>query len=472
MNRPQRLGLSQRSSDAASGALLTGVVLAFALIVRATALWMSDGGLAEDPDSYAQLATTWAESGVYGFSASGTAEDNSVHPTAFRPPLYPWLLSWWVVDGQLSLVGIAWLHGAMGLTSVWLTLSIGQALQLRFAPLAALAVALDPLLLRASQLVMTETVATLLVLIAWRVWLMAVSSNGKTEAAAETAAESAVEPGCSTARFPLRWWMVAGLLGVLGGLSILARPTAAPWALLCVLSLLGVGASCWKRRLASTLIAALGVMVCVVPWTLRNWSLLGKPIWATSHGGYTLYLANNPTLYQHFVNNGPSRAWNTERFDAAWLARPRVVGTAAERELADDRWAYAEAWRTIAEQPLVFGLSCLIRVAWLWALWPHASPSSIATWGIGGWYLIWFAAALWGVVYRWGRRWPSRLRWAQWLPAVWLIVTLSGIHAVYWSNMRMRGPAMPIVYLLAVSSLGVGGGVSRHPATASQANNA
>ncbi len=437
--------VSQRESDSASaGALLTGIVLGFALIVRATVLWMSGSGLAEDPDSYAQLATIWAESGVYGFSAGGMAGDIvSVSPTAFRPPLYPWLLSWLVANGQLSLVGTAWLHGAMGLASVWLTLSIGQRLQLRFAPLAALAVALDPLLLRASQLLMTETLATLLGLSAWRMWLMAATPK--------------VEPGCSTARFPLRMWLVAGLLGVLGGLSILARPTAAPWALLCVLSLIGVGASCWKRRLATTLIAALGVMVCVVPWTLRNWSLLGKPIWATSHGGYTLYLANNPTLYQHFVNSGPTRDWNAASFDADWLARPRVAGTAAERELADDRWAYAEAWRTIAEQPLVFGLSCLIRVAWLWAPWPHASPSSVATWAIGGWYLLWFAAAVWGVGCRWGS-WPSRLRWAQWLPAMWLIVTLTGIHAVYWSNMRMRGPAMPIVYLLAVSSLGAGRG--------------
>lgn len=446
---------SQAVRDSASpGGLLTGVVLGFALIVRATALWMSGSGLAEDPDSYAQLATAWAESGVYGFSAGDATGDNvSVNPTAFRPPLYPWLLSWLVANGQLSLVAAAWLHGAMGLVSVWLTLSIGQQLQLRFAPLAALAVALDPLLLRASQLVMTETLATLLVLIAWWLWLSAVSP------AAETAADAAVDPGCS-ARFPLRSWGAAGLLGVLCGLSILARPTAAPWALLCVLGLAWVGASCWKRRLATSLIAVLGVMVCVVPWTLRNWSLLGKPIWATSHGGYTLYLANNPTLYQHFVNNGPSRAWNTERFDADWLARPRVAGTAAERELADDRWAYAEAWRTITEQPLVFGLSCFIRVAWLWAPWPHASPSSVATWAIGGWYLLWFAAAVWGVGCRWGS-WPSRLRWAQWLPAVWLVVTLTGIHAVYWSNMRMRGPAMPIVYLLAVSGLGAGLGRGR-----------
>ncbi len=448
MSQPQSLGVGHRSSDSPPGALLTGVVLAFALIVRVTALWMSGGGLAEDPDSYAQLATNWAESGVYGFSASGTAEDNSVHPTAFRPPLYPWLLSWLVVDGQLSLVGTAWLHGVMGLSSVWLTLSIGRRLQLRFAPLAALAVAVDPLLMRASQLVMTETVATLLVLLAWRLWLSAVS------AAIEAG------PGCSTARFPLRSWSAAGLLGLLCGLSILARPTAAPWAALCVLSLVATGASCWKRRSATSIIAVLGVLVCVAPWTLRNWSQLGKPIWATSHGGYTLYLANNPTLYQHIVNNGPSRDWNTDRFDADWLARPRPVGTATERELADDRWAYAEAWQTITEQPLLFAVSCIVRVGWLWAPWPNASPYSLATWTIGVWYSVWFVAALHSVGCL-RRNWLSKLRWAQWLPAVWLLVTLTGIHAVYWSNMRMRGPAMPIVYLLAVSGMGVGCDVTK-----------
>jgi len=39
------------------------------------------------------------------------------------------------------------------------------------------------------------------------------------------------------------------------------------------------------------------------------------------------------------------------------------------------------------------------------------------------------------------------------LPGVTLLVTLTLIHLVYWSNMRMRAPLMPMVYLLAAFQL-------------------
>ena len=40
-----------------------------------------------------------------------------------------------------------------------------------------------------------------------------------------------------------------------------------------------------------------------------------------------------------------------------------------------------------------------------------------------------------------------------WVPALTLAISLCLVHAVYWSNMRMRAPMVPMVSLLAAFSL-------------------
>jgi hypothetical protein len=42
-----------------------------------------------------------------------------------------------------------------------------------------------------------------------------------------------------------------------------------------------------------------------------------------------------------------------------------------------------------------------------------------------------------------------------WSPLMMLIVCFVAAHTVYWSNLRMRGPIMPAVCLLATVGFGV-----------------
>jgi hypothetical protein len=46
-----------------------------------------------------------------------------------------------------------------------------------------------------------------------------------------------------------------------------------------------------------------------------------------------------------------------------------------------------------------------------------------------------------------------RHRLAPWLPGLLMAGCLTAIHAVYWSDMRMRAPLMPLVALLAAYAL-------------------
>jgi hypothetical protein len=108
------------------------------------------------------------------------------------------------------------------------------------------------------------------------------------------------------------------------------------------------------------------------------------------------------------------------------------------------------------EQPGVFAKSCLARLGWLWAWWPQVDAASIASRiVIGGIYATQTLLGLVGLasLIRTGN-WisPRKHRltlWMAWWPALATILALSAVHAVYWSNMRMRAPAIPAVALLA-----------------------
>ncbi len=479
------------------------IIIITAAVVRSIAIFASLDSLEVDTDSYARLAVNWSESGVLGIESP---DGSPVRPTAYRPPLYPWLLSWLVRDGRLSVIGVALLHLLLGVATVWLTFSVGRALGNRWAWLAAAAVMVDPLLLRASQSIMTETLAALLAILAWSLWLVvwplpdrpanATDGEDSLRQAArrgDLAADgmqrkghsiTGHNPACAgrpgtgrlgterlgterlgTERSSYQWLALVGL-GLVFGLAILTRPTAAPWAALCGIVLLIVGCPGWRQRIRDGVILGLGIAVCVVPWTLRNWIQIGRPIWATSHGGYTLLLANNPQLYAHFARQGPSRAWNAEPFHLAWASRgaqgPEGDPTRHEywfvdreqtdpappvaiSEVEDDALAYAAAHATLRRQPGMFLVSGIYRVGWFWAFWPNSGGFSVPALLIGLWYAAWLGLALRGV---WRIAHGGAKR--HWIVPLALAMSLTITHAVYWSNMRMRAPLMSAVYLAAL----------------------
>ncbi|GIW96944.1 MAG: membrane protein [Pirellulaceae bacterium] len=435
---------------------VSGVVaITLAIAMRLAVLLHSQDTLTADPDSYRRLAINLAQSGVFGFED----DQGKVYPTAYRPPLYPWLLSWLVVDGVLEPAAVIVLHAVLGVATVLGVHWLAVRLQVLPAWVPALAIGIDPLLLRQSQLIMTETLATFLAVLGWAVWQIMLNSRSRWGAASSSLG-----------------------MGLVFGLAVLTRPTNAVWAFLCLLILGWQGAAEWSRSRAWRASVGrmfgvlLGLALCVGPWTLRNYKNFGVPIWGTTHGGYTLLLANNPMIYNHFRQHGPSRKWDAQPFHQTWAARHdarlpvdgvaywqvpdnnhaetnehRRQGDAAARstrkpfsEIEDDRRAYRAAIATIRRNVEMFFLSALYRLGWLWAWW----PTDAAPWVsciIGAWYAGWSFAAVGGLL---RRSWyTAAMRWA---PGLAMVIALTMVHAVFWSNMRMRCPAMPAVYLLGV----------------------
>ena len=429
-----------------------------ALLVRGGVCWQSLDKYRDDPDAYRSIAETLGTKGVLGL----TAENGQAIATAFRPPLYPTLLSWFVQDQQLPSTAVACLHILMGVATVLFTYCAAVSMLPRDArfwgpALAAILVMVDPLLLQQSRLVMTETLAAMLVSVTLWWW--------------------------ACCRHKLHGALSGMTLGTLMSLAFLARPTFVAWAFLLVFATLvadlctfktGSGRD-WKKRLWSGLpfsLAVVAVLVVVIgAWALRNLRAVGDPVWATTHGGYTLLLGNNPYFYDFLQNGSADGRWDSEAFQIAYSHRydgdpktrdfwqrdwgerrlvqdPAVVAVVSER--SDDLLAYNAAKGVISRQPKMFLWSSGVRVLRLWDPFPNLLRERSA-WGvtlIGSYNCCLYIGMLIGCI-RLGRSFFS----VKWLPVWTLFVTLTLVHAVYWSNIRMRAPAVPAMALLASAAV-------------------
>lgn len=423
-------------------------IVCFAVLFRGAVSLAFLDHLRADPDAYRAIAETLGRSGVFGLTTPG----GEVVATAFRPPLYPTVLSWSVVDGNLKELPIALLHTILGGLTAACTYLASRAVwetdRGRMPGiLAALLVIVDPILVQQSTLVMTETMATAIAaVVIW--WWMGHLSRRMT--------------------------LASGI--VLGGwlaLAYLCRPTFVVWG---AMLLIGLGWSNVPREVDRTrrwLVAGstgLVLLLAVAAWTLRNASAVGHPVWATTHGGYTLLLGNNPDFYRHLREAGPFARWDPQTFLAAyahryegdsseesfWLGnwdspvklQPELSAALTEQE--DDELTYQAARATIGRHRMLFAASCLARVYGLWTPFPHGTGER--SFGkvllIGSYYCLLSVAALIGF---WRLR--TRMRSSVWWAIPTLILTLTLVHAVYWSNMRMRAPAIPAIAIVAASCL-------------------
>lgn len=518
-------------------------ILAATALLRILVIVLGWQGLSDDPDAYDRIAQAMARTGTLGVAA----EDGSVVPTAFRPPLYPTLLAiirsvMITVDdefldpasprGQIVLRQVvAVLHLLLGLLTVaatyftarrWLTaptmrtppnadaaeapaVSDGSPgpradrAAVTAAALAATFVAIDPILLQSSVRLMTETLATALAAVALSLW------PRLTDSLAATARHPHQAGRTPQLAFQALW------LGVVLGLAYLCRPTFIVWSFLLIAYLIGWSVATRWRSIPATpspaqILATAGVLALVGGtflggWTWRNLRQFGHPIWATSHGGYTLLLGNNPPFFD-YVRSGPiGVAWDPSEFFRAWrkreLADPRqqpfwtdgpdsAAAIAANPnwadeqpppydEVAQDRLAYETAKAAIRADFSGFLKSCVWRWTRLLGPMPQqptpqapTSPTSapdtvtaaappvtptgrlpsaaIAAVTI---YYSGFTLLVLAGIWRVGRR----LLTPRYAAAIALLLSLFAVHTFYWSNLRMRAPAVPALAIFAAIGL-------------------
>ncbi|MCO6457564.1 MAG: hypothetical protein J5I93_19865, partial [Pirellulaceae bacterium] len=235
---------------------------------------------------------------------------------------------------------------------------------------------------------------------------------------------------------------------------ILCRPSFAPWAAMAA-------GLCWllpgsaRERLRWSAGLCLALALVLAPWIIRNQLQLGRPIWASTHGGYTLLLGNNPHYYNYLRRESAALPWDAREL----LDGYRAAGHAAVQpdpdlppELHRDQLDYQLAIQAIRQQPGMFLYASLVRAARLWSVLPRptSQPESTARRGLryltAAWYAILYGLAAIGMIGL-GRQ-AARFPWA-WGLALCLAVT--AMHTVYWSDLRMRAPLVPVLALLAAA---------------------
>lgn len=383
-------------------------VLILGLIARVAVLAPGFGTL-NDPDLYLPLARSL-------IAGRGFCLWEGM-PTAHRPPLYPILLAPLVglLDGDRLAFGVATLHVLMGLGTIALTYATGRRWGYgpNRATVAALIVALDPVALVQSRAVMTETLAALLV------------------------------AAClASATLPGRRGAVLG--GVSFGLSALCRPSLLPGAGLVGLARLVAGPGGPRDRAVDAGLFAAAMLLVMSPWAWRNAQRFGEPIWTTTHGGYTLALANNPAYYADVVDGPPGAVWSgpNQRAWFEWVAEATAAMTPPEA----DRFLRAEALRLARERPGTFARASVARLGRFWGVAPAGAVYSpglrlaTALWTVP----LWIGLAL-------GFSRPDAWRPPR-IVAPLVILGLTVVHSVYWTDMRMRVPVVPAIALVAAGA--------------------
>ncbi|HEY6866887.1 MAG TPA: glycosyltransferase family 39 protein [Candidatus Eisenbacteria bacterium] len=380
-----------------------------ALALRVAYAWLATGPGAQpfsDPAEYDTVA--WNLTRGHGFALDGAS---GPYPTAFVPPLLPWVTSL--------------LYGAVGhryFAAILLQCVFGALIPLALTGfgsamyggttgrLAGWIAALDPLLVFFSGYLLTESLFTLTLVLA----LLASASWVKTPRAGR-----ALGTG-------LAW-----------GIAALARPTALALPAF-------VAAWAW---------GPLGLALVVGPWTVRNALVLRAFVPVTTGGGRALLDGNNDAGWSDPELRGGAAggAWQAlAAGELRGLAEPEVDARARAHAVTFLR-AHAREWPAMA----------LAKLARFWRL--SAEGGGTGTWQRPGsalgpvlrvldplrlWSLALFPLAAWGawLLARAPRRWFQSL-------SVWVVLYFTAIGVVFFGSLRMRLPAQPMIVLLGAAGL-------------------
>tara|TARA_R110002072_G_scaffold302100_1_gene483995 strand:- start:191779 stop:193074 length:1296 start_codon:yes stop_codon:yes gene_type:complete len=392
-------------------------ILAVACLLRVAAVVVRFENLQVDRDDYHDIAQNLLSGHGY-CSTPG-------QPTAYRPPLYPFVVAACNYAGGASVLGAVQI--LLGTATVWLTWHLAGRCQLsrRTAAIAATLVAIDPLLIEYTTQAMTETLSTFLVtmLLAATLW------DGNEIA--------------KSAR-----------VGLLFGLAALCRPSiwafgataGAVWVVKNGRGCLGddvfISRTC-SRHLKVGIVCLAAVAMTVSPWVIRNSMVFGRPILMTTHGGYTLLLGNNETFFNEVVMGGaPWRALSLSGWQSENERHLSAIGISSTDEVSRDAELSRMAKQWILSNPMKFVQSCSLRVQRFWACQPSVS-TDIPTWLIQGgrvYYLGAFVLAAVGFI-------CCIRMWLKYWTIPTMVVALVLVHSVYWSNARMRSAIVPVIAL-------------------------
>jgi 4-amino-4-deoxy-L-arabinose transferase-like glycosyltransferase len=308
---------------------------------------------------------------------------------AYRMPGYPMLVAWCDASPRAVRVVQAILDTLTVLAMGLLARDIAGTQAMRWTMGI---VALNPLLIYFTGLILSETLFT--ALLAWAMLML----------------------------WRHRWLRGGALLA----LAVMVRPSAIGLGLaLCVVAAIGLRR---RQKIAAVAVPAVLTLLLLTWWGYRNYLLLGEWVWTTTNGGITLYDGFHPGATgasdQSFVREMPELSYTDELGRNRYL-RQRAARFMSENPRRSAELTFIKAARTLSPVPLSR---------------QYASP---LTWAAGlGYSLPLMILVVWAVLVV--RRMGS--------VKVYLLMPLiyfTAIHALSVGSLRYRIPAEPPMAILA-----------------------
>jgi 4-amino-4-deoxy-L-arabinose transferase-like glycosyltransferase len=262
--------------------------------------------IASDSLEYLTLAKNLTFHHVFSFGSN----PSELIPTAFRPPLYPALISlfWWSEEPPLTIV--LFLQAFLGALTVMLVYKLAvRHFNRRVAVIAAIALSIEPFTINYTATVMTETLFTFLVVLAAYFW-------------------------------DYKRYVIGGFIF---GLCALVRPTVVPFLILLpLLSIFSVWSSYRKAFLTIVLVAAATVSI----WTVRN-ALVFNQIILVSSFGFGMNLLCGTMEVPMLADEG----WNIVKADPA-IQQMYLDLKNGKPETEVDRRVFREGLQRIVSHPV------------------------------------------------------------------------------------------------------------------------
>ena len=394
-----------------------------ALAIRVLYAWLATGpGATPTSDGAEYDVVAWNLARGAGFSFDGA---RAPYPTAFVPPVVPWLVSLlYRAVGHHYFAAIL-LQCAIGaLVPVLLAGFGGSIFGGTVGFVAAGLAAVHPLLVFFSGYLLTETTFTALLLVA----LSASAAWVKTPRPARALG-----------------------VGLTWGFASLARPTAlllpvvvAAWAWVP----LGLTVPA-RERLKHLALLLLGLLVVVGPWTLRNALVLHAFVPVTTGGGRALLDSNNAVLWNDPVRRGG--AISTTHVE------PYASETGGRGEPEADVIARRRAVEFLAAHVSEWPAMAAAKLARFWRI--RAEGGGTGAWQSEGsplarvlaildpllvWSVLTWPLAAWGLF----RTLRGPRRFYQGLGFL-VVLYFTALATLFWGALRMRVPVEPMLVLFA-----------------------
>jgi 4-amino-4-deoxy-L-arabinose transferase-like glycosyltransferase len=346
-------------------------------------------------------------------------------PTAWVPPLYPWILT-----------GVFRLTGVYTAVSAWIILAFDCVLNALMIPLiweiaarcfnrrvalwSAWLWALYPAAMQyAVRWIWEMTLTTLLF-----TWVIALTLRMR---------HIGDPPGEESLKAPaLKSW---ALFGFLWGLIALSNPSLCLFLPICgIWILLGAPRAALGKQIIAAALAALIFAACLAPWTYRNQRVFHQFVPIRANFGVELYLGN-----------GPGATGLLMEYDHPFQAPDQLRLYAHMGEIAYSKWRGTLAKHVIAADPARFAVLSLKRFYYFWFSVPHPGDEGFLNeYGRNFNYQFTSIAGLFGLALALRRSIP-----AAWL-FFWAFLLLPITYYFVTVHARFRHPLEPLITVLAV----------------------